>query len=1102
MYYHLFLNEHDIQYLSHQAKKLLQLSDSLETWNAGIYGNTIQFCNKSTLQSLASVWETYCWLDLSDSERAFSTQRLKDQVQKTQQISKEYYGKANTDLTVVRSAAPLSLEALMKMPNSYDYFWKHGTFSEDSDVLQSTKLPNPMVASSWTMSSLLHYGLNPLMGYHLATAYAPLQKNSKFYERKEGKSHLGSAFQAARAQLHSWAVIFRSRVSSIAIRVFVSDAFTACDSLRKKEAKNSSSTRLDPLCENTPTAFDIIDTSNLADSLGALGLLVAAVPLLRKGSDAALYTESLVKQGKDLATAMSELLRGDLVTTAFFLGVLPFEYWSNASLIAPEEAIFQLMMGARSKKKSNGQEYCRLLWKPILSGSQNDQTFIISVPSDQVAQFLYTTYLNMFAHEDVMQSLQRLSTDTGGLPQRLITPIYNRGSFVYLLSFLQTRISTNWHAAVSSLIDMVENDRSLMIGLNYLQELYAALHVHQLYSPQVLQDPRAAGHSAVPTTLKSWKSLPSVLYVTLKVPRSRLKVFTDLSSRPHDLGTPFVHASVASGPTYKGPPWQNLFAAVQLCFGELRTNSQEDKLGSSLHVDIDVNAWEGESPLLVSFLVPTWILLQDSDETNVSLAVQGSMNASTAVRSKLPMDLTIHKTKLGNGDEVSLSKFPPSLSSPLPGRYLVSTLLKKKDTMLTPETPLQSVSATIGSSKLKTVTRRLDLVAGPALDALRAQAEVQTSQKGPFTIAIDVKTDTKRHAHELSFPIPVSHSNIKTRIARKSAYIELITVIDMNQNMNELRDSLITAFSFNQKPTLLNTPHIDLDLQPAIDINQKIPWLNLHVSVQMSEKEHFLREKFMRLPQSCPSPRVNLKDSIFSMFMHYSGLQGEKAEIFGLSTPQDDGVSVLLFVSALRIDLGNHTAMLDTAVVPLTHEIVPALGPALQQLVSSGKLCQVKVDIEERKLWRQLLPVCVERCRTWSHTNNCEYKKKRGFLEKERHLICSCGKGLLSKDYMPNLPQWKHAKKYAVRAVISPLYPVPYVEKLYVEGYLPAQPGSSSVQNRPTKEDTCANCGVDHSEGVETLLRCGRCKAVQYCSKTCQKAHWSAHKKHCKSSES
>ena len=45
--------------------------------------------------------------------------------------------------------------------------------------------------------------------------------------------------------------------------------------------------------------------------------------------------------------------------------------------------------------------------------------------------------------------------------------------------------------------------------------------------------------------------------------------------------------------------------------------------------------------------------------------------------------------------------------------------------------------------------------------------------------------------------------------------------------------------------------------------------------------------------------------------------------------------------------------------------------------------------------------------------------------------------------------------------------------------------------------DMCANCGKGEEESV-TLKNCVACKTVKYCSRDCQKAHRSQHKKECR----
>ena len=51
---------------------------------------------------------------------------------------------------------------------------------------------------------------------------------------------------------------------------------------------------------NAPIQFNVIDTSNLLDHVGAINLLVAASPLLESSTCATLYTEALVKKQEDL----------------------------------------------------------------------------------------------------------------------------------------------------------------------------------------------------------------------------------------------------------------------------------------------------------------------------------------------------------------------------------------------------------------------------------------------------------------------------------------------------------------------------------------------------------------------------------------------------------------------------------------------------------------------------------------------------------------------------------------------------------------------------------------------------------------------------------
>jgi hypothetical protein len=84
---------------------------------------------------------------------------------------------------------------------------------------------------------------------------------------------------------------------------------------------------------------------------------------------------------------------------------------------------------------------------------------------------------------------------------------------------------------------------------------------------------------------------------------------------------------------------------------------------------------------------------------------------------------------------------------------------------------------------------------------------------------------------------------------------------------------------------------------------------------------------------------------------------------------------MLFFISCLRLEIANHTVVLDSAVLPLTDQLVPQIRPFLAALSGMG-VRHIDVGDDESRLWRIVLPALVERCRQWEHRSSCEYKAK------------------------------------------------------------------------------------------------------------------------------
>ncbi|KAG8409716.1 hypothetical protein J3458_018799 [Metarhizium acridum] len=213
-------------------------------------------------------------------------------------------------MTGMRSAAPLSLKSHHDMIKAFETYSTHGTVTPHH---AENTVPNPMFASLVSQMDVLHYGSDPTLGYHLAVAFAPLSENSPLamdHEKTEYKTA-----EAARAQFTEWIAAFRELASrGMVVRFMVADVFACCHTLQHSASTGKPSGNwyrrqwdLRPLeldsdeygpAGKGPTAFDVVDSSNLSDHVGALNIIVAASSLLKTEPWATLYTESLLKRGK------------------------------------------------------------------------------------------------------------------------------------------------------------------------------------------------------------------------------------------------------------------------------------------------------------------------------------------------------------------------------------------------------------------------------------------------------------------------------------------------------------------------------------------------------------------------------------------------------------------------------------------------------------------------------------------------------------------------------------------------------------------------------------------------------------------------------------
>lgn len=78
----------------------------------------------------------------------------------------------------------------------------------------------------------------------------------------------------------------------------------------------------------------------------------------------------------------------------------------------------------------------------------------------------------------------------------------------------------------------------------------------------------------------------------------------------------------------------------------------------------------------------------------------------------------------------------------------------------------------------------------------------------------------------------------------------------------------------------------------------------MHSSGIFNSIERELKDKPMLADQN-KDVRVRFKDSLFSLFIYFSSLQGGQARLFGLNNPTSGGIYVLIFVTSLKLDIIN-----------------------------------------------------------------------------------------------------------------------------------------------------------------------------------------------------
>ena len=759
----MMLDRSSLSLLVEQCRKLMPLTEDMETWKQGPYSRIITMCNDTTLADIQRFWKL--WLGTAD----FNAQQAKRFTVNFRDGLDDARArlKSSNVMTSMRSAGPLAPVTMDTGISQFKRFWESGVTDDGIHDMKSAKDANPTFAfSMWGNKVAVHYGTDPILGFHLAETFASSGCTLSGEDTTKGLKMV----QAARHQFDAWCKTVIGRIqhtsassASLVVRMYAGDALAFCQALHSVGNPQlhtpsfvapwkRSVVQLDKTAYGlhapspAPISFNAIDTSNLIDHVGLHNLLTVAAPLLRNSPSSTLYTEALLQPGESAAKGILTYMCSDPSTIALLLGIIPSSYTSRFT--ARSNMSDTLMHTALDGR--NAQYHERLAWKPVDHAYAGDPSFkrFIRFAPEQLAKTLFEIYLQMFSDEDV--SKRQAMT-----PQFSSTVHHTRGSFALLLAHIRNRVQCDWDKVICILEGLVLQDQTLMTGPNFYQELICQLHLagftlHWL-SPAKVQELRAQEHPAI---FRDWNTIPQMVTVALIVPRH---VITKVQSRLSSVGTPILQCEIRIGVRH------NAFACASASFGKLEISGRgEYKTAEFVEDSAGVH---GSSPVVVSFPVLATTLIYAASGT-VGLAVRFT-EASARLAATLGQEMGLFKALLTDERHVHVLAKAPTTKDTAADEMKLPISPGKSDSMFE-DYPIH-VEMDISNTRVKSLTAHVNITDMAEQVSFAGDCTVHTTQLSANQATLHVG----KYQHIVDFPLPIDAVNVKIRVARKSKYVEV-----------------------------------------------------------------------------------------------------------------------------------------------------------------------------------------------------------------------------------------------------------------------------------------------------------------------------------------
>ena len=752
IFFHFFLDKESIAFLEAQCKKLLHESSSLDTWGQSEYSSFLRFCNEHTRLELRRHWQLYV-----DAGRHLPEQKreVKETVLSAMRKVRERHAAANPGS---RSAGPYIFESLIAASGVFSHFWTTGTTFMDEEAPPSAATVNPTFIYSLVGTIFsVQYGTTPIAPFHLAPAFLRSKPNS---------TTASDLINCAKLEFRDWVTSFQTflvrQPGGVTIRLFSGDALRFCQALAEYRATGSvaedqtvapwdtSPLVFDGPDYNTgdasaPLTFNVVETSNMADHVSLLNVLIAAVPLLSDTHSATLFIETLLHVGDDPTKSFNRQLCADLPTIGILLDLLPTSYPSNFS---SRSNVAEILIHKAGFKRVP-QYYERHVWRRPSTGDtlgsalNHPSLRQVAFEPPGLAKLLHEIYSNMFSSDEGLSGLIGSKSIT-----ELSIVHYTRETFVALLATIKRIVVVDWKTTLDMFFALLETTKSnfMLTGFHYHQELCAQLYLAGIYTVHaIVKDVDKEG------PFQEWRWVPPVVSVTLVVPRENVQILLDMDRA--ELSTPMMQASVQGRSAYSS------YSSIKVGFGKVKSSGTDSD--PRITFDADPTGLAGSSPLVVSFSLPSWALLvEDPEDMTISLSFRASPQTAYLVP-KLGLALHVFTARLMDTSAVSVVPTEP---------HGVCYRLCNMPTP-TGDSVGGRISATMDAEgkRVSKLTARVDILDDATRAVLSSGTPVTSRQVSPCAIEINIGSEKRR----LFYPSPVVAAFRMSRVTREPCYIEV-----------------------------------------------------------------------------------------------------------------------------------------------------------------------------------------------------------------------------------------------------------------------------------------------------------------------------------------